>query len=80
VQHSSVGFVAEQTIKEENQEILASMPECRKKVIPASVFTGSQLSQSGIGIPASWSVRYRWSRIIPALPRFSKKIKLTSWR
>jgi hypothetical protein len=76
-------FVAEQTIKEENQEILASMPECRntgKKVIPASVFTGSRLSQSGIGIPASWSVLYRWLQIIPALPSFSKKIKFTSWR
>jgi hypothetical protein len=32
------------------------------------ILTGSQLSQSGIGILASGSVRYRWSRVNPALP------------
>jgi hypothetical protein len=31
---------------------------------------GNQLPQSGIGIPASGSVRYRWSCIIPALPSY----------
>jgi hypothetical protein len=36
-------------------------------------FTFSQLRQSGIGIPASRSVRYRWSRISPALPGYRKK-------
>jgi hypothetical protein len=31
----------------------------------------SQLAQSGIGIPASGSVRYRWSRISLALPSYA---------
>ncbi len=29
------------------------------------------LSQFGIGIPASGSVRYRWSRISPGLPSYA---------
>jgi hypothetical protein len=33
-------------------------------------FTVSPLRQSGIGIPASASVRYRWSRIIPVVPTY----------
>jgi hypothetical protein len=33
-------------------------------------FTGSQLLQSGTCIPAG-SVRYRWSRISPALPSYA---------
>jgi hypothetical protein len=45
------------------------MPESWRKVRPASAFfTGSQLLQSGISLPASGSVRYRWSQISPALP------------
>jgi hypothetical protein len=35
------------------------------------ILTGSQQSQSGIGIPASGPVRYRWSRISPALPSYA---------
>jgi hypothetical protein len=35
------------------------------------IFIGSQQCQSGIGIPASFSVRYRWPRISPALPSFA---------
>jgi hypothetical protein len=34
-------------------------------------FIDSQRSQSGIGIPASGSVRYHWSRISPALPSYA---------
>jgi hypothetical protein len=45
------------------------MLECREKGYSGiGIFTVSQLCQSGIGIPASGSVRYRWSRISPALP------------
>jgi hypothetical protein len=47
------------------------MPESWRKVSPASAFfTGSQLLQSGIGLPTSGSVRYRWSQISPALPSY----------
>ncbi len=35
------------------------------------ILTGSQQSQSGIGIPASGPVRYRWSRISPSLPSYA---------
>jgi hypothetical protein len=38
-----------------------------------TIFTSNQLCQSGIGIPASGSVRYQWSRISPAFYRFYKK-------
>jgi hypothetical protein len=34
------------------------------------IFTGNQLLRSGIGIPVSGSVRYRWSQISPALPSY----------
>jgi hypothetical protein len=35
------------------------------------IFAGNLLHQSGtIGIPVSGPARYRWLRIIPALPRF----------
>jgi hypothetical protein len=47
------------------------MPECRRTSHSGIVsFTGSPLRQSGIGIPASPSVRYRWSRIIPVVPSY----------
>jgi hypothetical protein len=47
------------------------MPESWRKVSPAlAFFTGSQLLQSGIGLPASGSVRYRCSQISPALPSY----------
>jgi hypothetical protein len=47
------------------------MPECRKKFSPASAFSPVfNLRQSGIGIPASESVRDRLSRISPALPSY----------
>jgi hypothetical protein len=53
------------------------MPECRKKSKSGiGIFTGFQLSQSGIGIPASESVRYCWSRISPALPSFAYNRKI----
>jgi hypothetical protein len=39
-----------------------------KKIIG---FTVSPLRQSGIGIPASASVRYRWSQINPAVPSYA---------
>jgi hypothetical protein len=35
------------------------------------IFTGFSLYQSGIGIPASGSVWYRWSRITPVLSSFA---------
>jgi hypothetical protein len=46
------------------------MPECRESQTCIGISTGMQLLQSGIRIPASGSVRYRWSRIIPALPTY----------
>jgi hypothetical protein len=52
----------------EKSYVNAGMPECRRKVSPIGIFTGSKILRSGIGIPASGSVRYRWSRISPALP------------
>jgi hypothetical protein len=39
------------------------------------IFSGSQQSPPGIGIQASESVRWRWSRIIPALPSYGFLIK-----
>jgi hypothetical protein len=45
---------------------------------PASVFYRSQLLQSGIGIPTSGPVRYRWSRISPALPSYAFRFKTYS--
>jgi hypothetical protein len=47
----------------EKSYINAGMPE-------TAISSGSQLLQSGIGIPASGSVRYRWSRVSPALPSY----------
>ncbi len=41
--------------------------------------TGSQLPQSGIGIPASGSVRYHWSRISRALPSYANKDLFSSF-
>jgi hypothetical protein len=37
---------------------------------------GLQRLVSGIGIPASWSVRYRWSRINPLVPSYGKTYPL----
>jgi hypothetical protein len=49
----------------------AGIPECRRKGYSGIVsFTVSPHHQSGIGIPASMSVRYRWSRIIPVVPSY----------
>jgi hypothetical protein len=46
------------------------MPEFRKKGWSGiGIFTVSQLCQSGIGIPTSEPVRYRWSLIL-AFPSF----------
>jgi hypothetical protein len=53
------------------------MPECRnteEKVSPASlVLPLGPPDQSGIGIPVSTSVRYRWSRIIPVVPSYANR-------
>jgi hypothetical protein len=47
------------------------MPEYRGKDYSGiGIFAVSQLCQSGIGTPASGSLRYRWSRISPALPSY----------
>jgi hypothetical protein len=43
------------------------MPKLQRKVISLSV---SPSQQSGIGILASPSVRYRWSQIIPVVPTY----------
>jgi hypothetical protein len=51
----------------------AGMPEKNKSGI--GIFTGSHLLQSGIGIPASGSVRYRWSRISLALPSYGNIVQ-----
>jgi hypothetical protein len=71
--------LAERKRDEENQEaseVDAGLP--KKGYSGIDIFTVSQLSQSGIGIPASGSVRYRWLRNSPvmvfhlvALPSFS---------
>ncbi len=59
----------------------AGMSECRnageKLVRGIGIFTGSELSQSDIGIPASGSTRYRWSWISPALPSYVKYLWFT---
>ncbi len=67
-------LLAERTSDEANQEISvvivdAGMPE--KRLIWHRHNCGSQLCKSGIGIPASGSVRYRSSQISPALPSFA---------
>jgi hypothetical protein len=49
------------------------MPE--KSYSGIAIFTGSQILQPGIGIPASGLVRYRWSRISPALPSYKDRQK-----
>jgi hypothetical protein len=43
----------------------------RKKFVGIGSFTGSRLLQSGTYIPASRSVRYRWSWISPALASYA---------
>ncbi len=54
------------------QEILAAIRKCRNtgdNVNPApAFFFGSHLCQSGIGIPASGSLRYRLVRFVPHCP------------
>jgi hypothetical protein len=51
------------------------MPEYRKKLKSGIVsFAAKPPRQSGIGIPALASVRYRWSRIIPAVPSYEFNI------
>jgi hypothetical protein len=39
------------------------------------IFSVSQLCHSDIDIPASGTVRYRWSRISPALPSYDNNKK-----
>jgi hypothetical protein len=47
--------------------------KCRRKGQSGIViFTVSPHHQSGIGIPALTSVRYRWPRIIPVVPSYAK--------
>jgi hypothetical protein len=49
----------------------AGIPEYRRICYSGIViFTVSPQSQSGIGIPAPTSVRFRWSRIIPVVPSY----------
>jgi hypothetical protein len=50
------------------ESLNAGMPE--NSLSGIYIFTVSQLRQSGTGIPALVSVRYRWSRISLALPCF----------
>jgi hypothetical protein len=53
-------------------KINAGISECRYKCYSGIVsFTVNLPSQSGIGIPASTSVRYRWSRISPVVPSYA---------
>jgi hypothetical protein len=55
--------LADRKRDEENQETSAVISRYRiaeKSYSGIGIFTVSQLSQSGIGIPASGSVRYRW--------------------
>jgi hypothetical protein len=48
------------------------MPECWGKSYSGNcIYAISQLAQSGIGIPASGSVRYRRSQISLALPSYA---------
>jgi hypothetical protein len=55
----------------------AGIPECRRKGQSGIViFTVSPHHQSGIGIPALTSVRYRWSRIIPVVRSYAKELTL----
>jgi hypothetical protein len=51
------------------------MPEKSQSGI--GILTGSQWSQSGIGIPASGQVRYHWTRISPALPSYALFIEFS---
>jgi hypothetical protein len=57
----------------EKPYVNAGMPDKKKSGIGISF--DSKLPQSGIGILVSGSVRYRWSRISPALP-ISERAKL----
>jgi hypothetical protein len=53
----------------------AGIPECRRKGQSGIVsFSVILHHQSGIGIPASMSVRYRWSRTIPVVPSYGKNL------
>jgi hypothetical protein len=56
----------------------AGRPEFGEKIGPASAFlpTFNFVMQSGIGIPESGSVRYRWSRIRPALPSYESYMQV----
>jgi hypothetical protein len=61
----------------EKSYVNAGMPEKSNSVI--GIFTGNQLPQSGIGIPVSGLVRYRWSQISPALPSYGAFTGMTSF-
>jgi hypothetical protein len=75
--HTVEVLLAERTSDEENQETPVVISTCRYRTGMAEkclsgigIFVVSQLCQSGIGIPASGSVRYRWPRISPALASY----------
>jgi hypothetical protein len=51
----------------------AWMPECPKRVQSGIIsFPLVYNAWSGIGILASWSVRYRWSRTSPLVPSYAE--------
>jgi hypothetical protein len=52
----------------DTSSVNAGIPECQKKVIPASAF----LPVVNFVSPASGSVRYLWSQINPAVPGYAK--------
>jgi hypothetical protein len=56
----------------EKSYVNAGMPE--KSYSGIGISSNSQLSQSGISLPHQGSVRYRWSRISPALPSYSYEL------
>jgi hypothetical protein len=62
--HPMEVFFAERTSDEDNQETIVVLSKCRNagnKISPASAL----LRLVNFVSPASWSVRYRWSRISP---------------
>ncbi len=53
-------------------QVNAGMPGTR--LVQHRHFYGFSLCQSGIGLPATGSVQFRWSRISPALPSYGSTL------
>ncbi len=64
-------LLPERTINETSAAIINQGGIPGKSYSGIGISSGSQLPQSGIGIPASGSVQYRWPRISPSLSIFN---------